>query len=144
MSNSFVTPGTVVCQSSQPRGQTCLLHLLHWQADSLPLSHLGICLSINVPGTKVCFRSFRVSLLLLPFTTPHDYICPVGLSSHPVEASGSQDSPVSQARGRFCTTQVLRCGCGLVDWWRVLSFSWVSGTWTKSCSACTVEPPGEF
>ena len=28
--------------SSQPRGSNpCLLHLLHWQADSLPLSHWG-------------------------------------------------------------------------------------------------------
>ena len=26
--------------SSQPRKQTILLHLLHWQADSLPLHHL--------------------------------------------------------------------------------------------------------
>ena len=27
--------------SSQPRDWTCVLHLLHWQADSLPLRHLG-------------------------------------------------------------------------------------------------------
>ena len=28
--------------SSQPRGKTHVLHLLHWQVDSLPLHHLGI------------------------------------------------------------------------------------------------------
>ena len=27
--------------SSRPRDQACLLHFLHWQADSLPLYHLG-------------------------------------------------------------------------------------------------------
>ena len=27
--------------SSQPRDQTCILHLLHWQAGSLQLSHRG-------------------------------------------------------------------------------------------------------
>ena len=28
-------------RSSQPRNQTCVSGLLHWQADSLPLHHLG-------------------------------------------------------------------------------------------------------
>ena len=34
---------TILCkESSQPRNQThYLLHLLYWQTDSLPLSHLG-------------------------------------------------------------------------------------------------------
>ena len=54
--SNFVTPWTVACQArilewvdisssrgfSQPRElNLCLLGLLHWQADSLPLSHLG-------------------------------------------------------------------------------------------------------
>ena len=31
-----------------------LLHLLHWQADSLPLSHLGSPLKITVKKFKKC------------------------------------------------------------------------------------------
>ena len=27
-------------EASQPRDRTCVLHLLHWQVDSLPLGHL--------------------------------------------------------------------------------------------------------
>ena len=33
----FLTPGDLSDPGIQPR----ILHLLHWQADSLPLSHLG-------------------------------------------------------------------------------------------------------
>ena len=33
----FHSPG----DQPNPRIQPCLLHLLHWQAESLPLSHLG-------------------------------------------------------------------------------------------------------
>ena len=33
----FSPPGNFLNPSIKP----CLLHLLHWQADSLPLSHLG-------------------------------------------------------------------------------------------------------
>ena len=66
----FVTPWTLVCQvplsmgfprqeywsglpfscsraSSRPRDLTCVpLHFLHWQADSLPLHHLGRCCKV--------------------------------------------------------------------------------------------------
>ena len=70
----FVIPWTVACQaplsmgffrqeywsglpfpppggSSQPRDQNCFLRLLHWQEDSLPLSHLGsyICVYMKRP-----------------------------------------------------------------------------------------------
>ena len=38
----FLLQGIFPTQGSNPH---CLLHLLHWQADSLPLSHLGSPLS---------------------------------------------------------------------------------------------------
>ena len=34
---AFLSPRTFLTQGSNP----CLLHLLHWQAESLPLSQLG-------------------------------------------------------------------------------------------------------
>ena len=34
------SPGSSVLESSPPRDRLCLLRLLHWQADSLPLRHL--------------------------------------------------------------------------------------------------------
>ena len=37
MGCDFLLQGVFLTQGSNP----CLLHLLHWQADSLPLSHLG-------------------------------------------------------------------------------------------------------
>ena len=40
----FPSPGTFLIQGLKPH----LLHLLHWQEDSLPLCHLG---SLNVPWT---------------------------------------------------------------------------------------------
>ena len=35
------SPGSSVLESSPPRDRLCLLRLLHWQADSLTLCHLG-------------------------------------------------------------------------------------------------------
>ena len=46
-------------RSSQLRDQTCVLHLLHWQADTLPLSHLG------------SLRSTSDSIILMTFGLEH-------------------------------------------------------------------------
>ena len=47
--------------SFQPRDHTCFLYLLHWQVDSLPLSHLG---SPLLPGhfTISCWFSYLCPL----------------------------------------------------------------------------------
>ena len=39
----FSAPGIFLTQGSN----LCLLHLLNWQADSLPLSHLGSPIQLN-------------------------------------------------------------------------------------------------
>lgn len=67
--------------------------------------------SVNFPGTKV---RFRISPLSMKFTACRDYIFPMGLSSHPMEASSFCNSPISQSLGVSCTKQVLRCVCTLV------------------------------
>lgn len=95
----------------QPQCQ--LPGLTHAAASSRPcLLVRRLLSSVNFPGTKVCFR---ISLLSMKFTACHGYIFPVGLSFHPVEASSSCNSPISQSLGVSCTKQVLRCVCTLVD-----------------------------
>ena len=42
--------------SFQPRDRMCLLCLLHWQANSLPLSHLGIPTTQAVCDRKAPFK----------------------------------------------------------------------------------------
>ena len=44
----FLLQGVFLTQGSN----LCLLHLLHWQADCLPLSHLGSPLKV-IRGTKI-------------------------------------------------------------------------------------------
>ena len=39
----------------------CLLHLLRWQADSVPLSHLGSLLALYIPGNLPPWKSQPVS-----------------------------------------------------------------------------------
>ena len=61
-SNSFPPSGDLLeTQGSNPH----LLHLLHWQADSLPLSHLGS------PG----FRTFTAALFALTKNFCKDQNC---------------------------------------------------------------------
>lgn len=69
---------------------------------------------------------------------------PVGLSFHPVQASSSCDTPISQSLGLSCTKQVLGCVCSLVGWWRMPSFPQISVTWTKWFSICMLKSPWEF
>ena len=84
MSDSFVTPWTVACQCPLSMGfprqeywsgfhfllqeifltQESNLHLLHWQVDSLPLSHLG-----SLFNSVQLFS--RVQLFATPWTAAH-------------------------------------------------------------------------
>lgn len=94
-----------------------------------------------LPVAKVCFR---LSPLSMKFSACHGYILPIGLSSHPVEASNSCDSPISQSFGASCTKQVLRCVYTLVGWWRMFSFPQVSVTWTNWFPSCILKLPKSF
>ena len=57
----FPSPGILPTQGQNP----CLLHPLHWQADPLPLSHLGSY--ITVTQIQPCF-SESLSSTLLPIS----------------------------------------------------------------------------
>ena len=64
---SFPSPGISPTQGSSLR----LFRLLHRQADSLPLSHLGSPLPIftATSGTNLCWRRGSFHLYYLPFWT---------------------------------------------------------------------------
>ena len=55
--------------SSRPRDQTHLLHLLHWQVDSLPLGHLGSPASIKV--ILECVEVDEICLVPVPHCPFH-------------------------------------------------------------------------
>ena len=65
--------GIILTQGSNPS----LLHLLHWQADSLPLSHLGNLIQLDNPRydnlasldflNSPYFMSFRITTMCLDF-----------------------------------------------------------------------------
>ena len=69
----FLLQGICLSQGSNPR----LLHLLQWQADSLPLSHLG---SPHFLVCWMCFSSVWFNFAHDAFRHTHVYCCFEGLS----------------------------------------------------------------
>ena len=61
----FLLQGMFPAQGSNP----CLMQLLHWQVDSLPLSHLGSCV-VHI-GIQLMLADTFGMLVFFPSPNPH-------------------------------------------------------------------------
>ena len=93
----FLLQGIFLTQGSNPR----LLHLLHWQVDSLPLNHMG-----SPAYIKVCIRWLFSSIYRRAWCHKIEYLelSPVWIS---LDCGGGEETPVSLSLSALHTSYCL-------------------------------------